>query len=192
MAKDHLTFFTSLAVVFLFTMMLCTEAHSNTNTVTSNTVSGTVTTVDKTPPTASAPPFSVMQSDSCAIPASIGIQSQVFGIATAKTFEDTDCSKRKYAKLLYQFGMKIAAVNVLCTDPIVFKSMMRSGSPCPAGNGLIGQEAQDYWDANPEERPDYATWKQKNKNTVTNEFSDKQHIALFKGLFILTTGLLLF
>ena len=178
-----------LVLVFF---LLSGIAYGNTNTVTSNTVSGTVTTVDKTPPTASAPPFSVMQSDSCAIPASIGIQSQVFGIATAKTFEDVDCSKRKYSKLLYQYGMKIAAVNVLCTDPTVFQAMERSGSPCPAGKGLIGQEAQDYWDANPEERPDYATWKQKNKNTVTNEFSDKQHIALFKGLFLITTGLLLF
>jgi hypothetical protein len=154
-----------LVLVFF---LLSGIASANTNTVTSNTVSGTVTTVDKTPPTASAPPFSVMQSDSCAIPASIGIQSQVFGIATAKTFEDVDCSKRKYAKLLYQFGMKIAAVNVLCTDPIVFKSMERSGSPCPAGNGLIGQDAQDYWDKYPEERPDYEEWK-KTKIDVPKE-----------------------
>jgi len=146
-----------LVLVFF---LLSGIASANTNTVTSNTVSGTVTTIDKAPATASAPPFSVMQSDSCAIPASIGIQSQVFGIATAKTFEDVDCSKRKYAKLLYQFGMKIAAVNVLCTDPIVYKAMQRSGSPCPAGNGLIGQEAQDYWDEFPEERPDYEEWKQ--------------------------------
>lgn len=169
MAKDHLTFFTSLAVVFLFTMILCTEAHSNTNTVTSNTVSGTVTTVDKTPPTASAPPFSVMQSDSCAIPASIGIQSQVFGIASAKTFEDVDCSKRKYAKLLFQFGLKISAVNVLCTEPVVFQAMERSGSPCPAGKGLIGQDAQDYWDKFPEERPDYEDWKKTNINMPKEE-----------------------
>jgi len=189
MAKDNLTFFTSLAVVFLFTMMLCTEAHSNTNTVTSNTVSGTVTTVDKTPPTASAPPFSVMQSDSCAIPASIGIQSQVFGIATAKTFEDVDCSKRKYAKLLYQFGMKIAAVNVLCTDPIVFKSMMRSGSPCPAGNGLIGQEAQDYWDEFPEERPDYEEWK-KTKINVPKEEQPVDNDAL-KNFALMALSMLL-
>lgn len=155
-------------ILFVLFLFFSTSAFANTNTVTSNTVSGTVTTVDKAPPTASAPPFSVMQSDSCAIPASIGIQSQVFGIATAKTFEDVDCSKRKYAKLLYQFGMKIAAVNVLCTDPIVFKSMMRSGSPCPAGNGLIGQAAQDYWDEFPEERPDYDEWK-KTKINVSKE-----------------------
>ena len=154
-----------LVLVFF---LLSGIASANTNTVTSNTVSGTVTTIDKAPATASAPPFSVMQSDSCAIPASIGIQSQVFGIATAKTFEDVDCSKRKYAKLLYQFGMKIAAVNVLCTDPIVYKAMQRSGSPCPAGNGLIGQEAQDYWDANPQERADYEEWK-KTKITPPKE-----------------------
>ena len=78
-------------------------------------------------------------------------------------------SKRKYAKLLYQFGMKIAAVNVLCTDPIVFKAMERSGSPCPAGNGLIGQAAQDYWDANPEERADYEEWKKTKINVPQND-----------------------
>ena len=156
-------------ILFVALLFFSTSAFANTNTVTSNTVSGTVTTIDKAPPTASAPPFSVMQSDSCAIPASIGIQSQVFGIATAKTFEDVDCSKRKYAKLLYQFGMKIAAVNVLCTDPIVFKAMERSGSPCPAGNGLIGQAAQDYWDANPEERADYEEWKKTKINVPQND-----------------------
>ena len=165
----------------LFFLMLTSLAWGETNTVTSNTVSsGTVTTVDKTPPTASAPPFSVMQSDSCAIPASIGIQSQVFGIATAKTFEDIDCSKRKYAKLLYQFGMKISAVNVLCTEPIVFQAMERSGSPCPAGKGLIGQEAQDYWDEFPEERPDYEDWKKTKINLPKeNEAVDNEGIKNF-------------
>jgi len=189
MAKDNLTFFTSLAVVFLFTMILCTEAHANTNTVTSNTISGTVTTVDKTPPTASAPPFSVMQSDSCAIPASIGIQSQVFGIATAKTFEDVDCSKRKYAKLLFQFGLKISAVNVLCTEEVVFLAMERSGSPCPAGKGLIGQDAQDYWDANPEERPDYEEWK-KTKINVPKEEQPVDNDAL-KNFALMALSMLL-
>jgi len=38
-----------------------------------------------------------------------------------------------------------------------------------AGNGLIGQEAQDYWDANPEERPDYEEWKKAKINVPKEE-----------------------
>lgn len=152
-------------ILFLFTSMaVLTDARANTNTVSSNTVAST--TVDKSVPTASAPPFNIMQNDSCYIPGgSIGIQTQVLGIATGKAFKDIDCIKLKYSKLLFQYGLKIAAVNVLCTDPIVYQSLERSGSPCPAGNGLIGQAAQDYWDEHPEERPDYEEWLTKNKTT---------------------------
>tara|TARA_A100001011_G_C14121043_1_gene761249 strand:- start:205 stop:750 length:546 start_codon:yes stop_codon:yes gene_type:complete len=164
-------------ILFLFTTLaVFTDARANTNTVTSNTVSST--TVDKTPPTASAPPVTIMQNDSCQVPASIGIQSQILGIATAKGFKDIDCIKLKYSKLLYQYGMKIAAVNVLCTDPIVFQAMEKSGSPCPAGKGLIGQEAQDYWDKHPEERPDYKQWITKN-NVVEETKADNDALKNF-------------
>ena len=74
--------------------------------------------------------------------------------------------------------MKIAAVNVLCTDPIVFQAMEKSGSPCPAGKGLIGQEAQDYWDKHPEERPDYKQWITKN-NVVEETKADNDALKNF-------------
>tara|TARA_S200002703_G_scaffold147285_1_gene142992 strand:+ start:284 stop:832 length:549 start_codon:yes stop_codon:yes gene_type:complete len=159
-------------ILFLFTSMaVLTDARANTNTVSSNTVAST--TVDKSVPTASAPPFNIMQNDSCYIPGgSIGIQTQVLGIATGKAFEDLDCNKRKYAKLLWQFNMKVSALNVLCTEPIVFTALERSGSPCPAGKGLIGQDAQDYWDEHPEERPDYEQWRTTNAVKETTEVNN--------------------
>ena len=32
--------------------------------------------------------------------------------------------------------------------------METAGTPCPV-DGKIGKEAQDYWDNNPQKRPDY-------------------------------------
>jgi hypothetical protein len=42
------------------------------------------------------------------------------------------------------FGMKVAAVSVMCQDPDVWAAMMSAGTPCPI-DGLIGQQAKDAW-----------------------------------------------
>jgi len=72
--------------------------------------------------------------------------------------------------------------------------MMDAGTPCPV-NGLIGAEAAAYWEANPDKIPDGSRYKPEyiaaNK-PEKGEFSDAQNVALFKTLFIFTTGLLLF
>ena len=90
--------------------------------------------------------------------------------------------------------MKVAAVSVLCQDPRVWDAMTDAGTPCPA-RGSIGAEAAQYWSDNPSEIPDGSKYKtdyvQANKPEV-KEFSDADHIALYKVLFLITTGLLLF
>jgi hypothetical protein len=63
---------------------LSLTAHAETNTVTS-TVTGT-TTVDKTPPTASAPNVMINNQDVCSTGTSAAVQTQVFGIAGGTTF----------------------------------------------------------------------------------------------------------
>ena len=77
---------------------------------------------------------------------------------------------------------------------VVWTSMMDAGTPCPV-NGLIGAEAAAYWEANPDKIPDGSRYKPEyiaaNK-PEKGEFSDAQNVALFKTLFIFTTGLLLF
>ena len=95
---------------------------------------------------------------------------------------------------MYAYGMKVAAVSILCQDPRVWDAMTDAGTPCPA-RGSIGAEAAQYWSDNPDEIPDgskYKTEYVQAAKPVEGEFTDAQNVALFKTLFILTTGLLLF
>ena len=152
MAKDNLTFFTSLAVVFLFTMLFCTSAHSETNTV-SSTITGT-TTVDKSVGTASAPSVIINSQDVCTTGASAAIQTQILGIAGATVYTDENCERLKLSRSLYGMGMKVAAVSVLCQDERVFSAMEMAGTPCPYF-GTIGEVAQAGWDSHPQHKPGY-------------------------------------
>jgi hypothetical protein len=51
----------------------------------------------------------------------------------------------KNAKTLYDMGMKVAAVSVMCQDKRVFDAMMHAGTPCPY-DGMIGAEAKQGWE----------------------------------------------
>ena len=177
MAKDHLTFFTSLAVVFLFTMLFCTSAHSETNTV-SSTVSGT-TTVDNSPSTASAPSVIVNNQDVCTSGGSVALQTQIFGFAKGSTVNDITCERLKLSRALYGMGMKVAGVSVLCQDPRVFQAMEMAGTPCPYF-GTIGEVAQAGWDSHPTERPDY----QKESNVKKYLVGGGILLAISTGFFL--------
>ena len=62
------------------------------------------------------------------------------------TIRDENCEKLKNAKTLYDMGMKVAAVSVMCQDKRVFDAMMDAGTPCPY-DGLIGDEAKEAWES---------------------------------------------
>jgi hypothetical protein len=64
------------------------------------------------------------------------------------TVRDINCENLKLSKLLFDLGMKVSAVSILCQDRRVFDAMKMSGTPCPI-NGLIGEAAQAEWDLNP-------------------------------------------
>ncbi len=177
MARDNLTFITSLAVVFLFTMLFCTSAHSEQNTV-SSTVSGT-TTVDKSPSTASAPSVIVNNQDVCTSGGSIALQTQIFGFAKGSTVNDITCERLKLSRALYGMGMKVAGVSVLCQDPRVFQAMEMAGTPCPYF-GTIGEVAQAGWDSHPTERPDY----QKESNVKKYLVGGGILLAISTGFFL--------
>ena len=81
------------------------------------------------------------------------MQTQILGISAGKTVRDLNCEKLKNAKVLYDMGMKVAAVSVMCQDERVFNAMMNAGTPCPY-DGLIGADAKAAWEANKEEQPD--------------------------------------
>jgi hypothetical protein len=59
----------------------------------------------------------------------------------------------KLSKTLYDMGMRVAAVSLLCQDTRVFKAMEMAGTPCPF-MGKIGEEATAAWGENVDARPD--------------------------------------
>ena len=178
-------------LVPLYIAVLCMGFVLNTNAET-NTVSSTVVT-NSTPPTASAPTIMNNNSDICKVGVGGSIQNNVLGIASGIVIDDELCQQLKLSRSLYGYGMKVAAVSVLCQDPRVFDAMTDAGTPCPY-KGSIGIEAQEGWEKNPEDIPEGSKFKidyvEANKST-TREFSDADNALLFKTLFIITTGLLI-
>jgi hypothetical protein len=56
-----------------------------------------------------------------------------------------NCEKLKNAKTMYDMGMKVAAVSVMCQDERVFEAMLNAGTPCPK-DGLVGDKARLAWE----------------------------------------------
>ena len=46
---------------------------------------------------------------------------------------------------MYDMGMKVAAVSVMCQDERVFEAMLNAGTPCPK-DGLVGDKARLAWE----------------------------------------------
>ena len=137
----------------LFLLFFSVNALAQTNTV-STVTSGTVT-VDKTPPTASAPSVVINNSDVCKTAYSAGVQTQILGIASGVTVTDKNCERLKLARSLFGMGMKVAAVSTLCQDARIFDAMIMAGTPCPY-KGKIGTEALADWEKNLQDVPDGA------------------------------------
>ena len=119
---------------------------------TSRSVVESTTTVKSPPPTAVAPAITTLNNDLCAVAASGAVQTQIFGISVGKTFVDKNCERLKLSKTLFDMGMKVAAVAVMCQDERVFTAMMNAGTPCPV-DGKIGEAARDIWEADPKRQP---------------------------------------
>ena len=79
------------------------------------------------------------------------------GISGCKHFIDKNCERLKLSRILNDFGMKVAAVALLCQDERVFESMIQAGTPCPI-DGKIGKEALKLWTKYDFERPDYKAY----------------------------------
>ena len=56
------------------------------------------------------------------------VQTQVFGVSSGGTVRDMNCERLKLSKTLYDMGMKVAAVAVMCQDERVFNAMMNAGT----------------------------------------------------------------
>ena len=138
-----------LGVVIAFGFFIIPDAIAADPIVTDSTsvvtTNGTQTTkVESPPPSAIAPQFGGSNSDLCTISSSGSVQTQILGISLGATYTEDNCLRLKKAQKLYMFGMKVAAVSVMCQDPDVWAAMMSAGTPCPI-DGLIGDEAKRAW-----------------------------------------------
>ena len=125
---------------------------SNTTSTTSST-----SNVKSAPPTASAPSYNSMTQDVCSTGASLGVQTFGLGITGGKHFIDKNCERLKLSRILNDFGMRVAAVAILCQDERVFEAMIQAGTVCPI-DGKIGAEAMALWSKYKHERPDYSMY----------------------------------
>jgi len=154
------------------------NTNQNTNLNTNNNNNTSVSRNDSTqkvtqriktaPPSAIAPSIMSYSQDLCTTGASSAVQTQFFGVSTGRSVRDENCETLKLSKGLYDMGMKVAAVALLCGESTgkVHRAMKMAGTPCPY-NGLIGTEAQAAWDENQEDRPD---WDQVKKEQASHEF----------------------
>ena len=131
-----------------------TSQNVNTNNSTSQSSQKVTQRVKSPPPSAVAPSIMSYSQDLCTSGASSAVQTQFFGISTGRSVRDENCERLKLSKGLYDMGMKVAAVALLCEDARVWRSMMQAGSPCPY-KGKIGEEAKIAWQENPQDRLDW-------------------------------------
>ena len=132
-----------------------TYESGSTSSSTTNSTSNS--NIRSAPHTSSAPSYNSMTQDVCAVGASAGIQTFGIGVSAGKHFIDKNCERLKLARILNDFGMKVAAVAILCQDERVFESMIQAGTPCPI-DGKIGKDALALWKKYDHERPDYKTY----------------------------------
>ena len=159
-----------------------------------NTVSSTVTSVDRAPPSAISPSISVVNSDICKTGISGSVTSSVIGVSSGITITDDTCRLIKISRQLKSLGLSVPAVSILAQDPEIFDSLWLS-AVYPPINGEIGEKARDLWLLQenrhlvPEGSKVFAKLKVEQKPQQSN---DKQNASLYKILFLITTGLLIF
>ena len=145
--------------LLIFLLPVCAIAqdviYTDSTTRSSVETSGSMTTtVESPPPSAIAPQISGgANSDLCTVGVAGAVQTQILGISAGSTVRDMNCERLKNAKTLFDMGMKVAAVSVMCQDQRVFEAMLDAGTPCPY-DGLIGEAAKAAWEFDPDRQPE--------------------------------------
>ena len=152
--QKQMRFFIILAALLVgFTGLANAQTTVNTNTNSkSDVTTNGQTIVISPPPSAITPSVNSSSSDLCTVGVAGAVQTQILGISTGETVRDANCERLKLSKTLYDMGMKVAAVSVLCQDRRVYDAMEMAGTPCPF-LGKIGDQATDEWQANPNKIP---------------------------------------
>jgi len=154
-----------------------TTTYQSGSESTSTTNNTTNSDIKSSPPTAGAPSYNTMTQDVCAVGVSAGIQTFGIGLSGGKHVIDENCERLKLARILNDFGMKVAAVAILCQDERVFESMIQAGTPCPI-DGRIGKQAQALWSKYDHERPDYDIYVKRMKARKDKEEKIAKEVAL--------------
>ena len=143
-----------IVTVFWVTLVIPTVVKADPIVTQSTSTSDVTTSTDSTtrirtnPPSAISPSINSSNSDLCAMGWSGSVQTQILGISTGRTYRDLNCERLKIASKLYDMGMKVAAVAVMCQDWRTYDAMKKAGTPCPIA-GLIGEDAAAEWKKNP-------------------------------------------
>lgn len=143
-----------------------------TESITESTITTngkTETTLKSPPASAISPTINTSNSDLCTFGVAGAVQTQILGISTGTQFTDENCERLKNSKTLYDMGMKVAAVSLMCQDERVFKAMMNAGTPCPY-DGMIGDEAKAAWEA---ELAD-SNWQEHNREMIKAGLLDEK------------------
>lgn len=155
----------ALTLLTMSSALAETITTESTSTVTTN--GQMETTVKSPPPSAISPQLGAnSNSDLCTIGVAGAVQTQILGISAGTTFTEENCLRLKNAKTMYDMGMKVAAVSIMCQDEKVFEAMMMAGTPCPY-EGKIGEEAKIGWESHEE------TLRDKHTAEETGEVKDK-------------------
>ena len=169
----------ALSIISLETYALDPIVTDSTTKSTVTTNGNITTTVKSPPPSAISPSLSGGNgNDQCIVGVSGSVQTQILGISMGSTIRDMNCERLKNSKTLFDMGMKVAAVSVLCQDVRVFDAMMMAGTPCPY-HGIIGTDARIAWQNDEENRP------------KTEEEEDDGSNAILGGLGASILGFLL-
>ena len=166
-----------LLVVLILIVAYSVVAEAQDDVIrTDSTTNSTITTNGRTKTTLKSPPASAISptintsnSDLCTFGVAGAVQTQILGISTGTQFTDENCERLKNSKTLYDMGMKVAAVSMMCQDERVFKAMWNAGTPCPY-DGKIGEEAKAAWIAEMADE----NWEEHNAKMVEEGILDEQ------------------
>lgn len=142
-----------LAVALMSFSSFAQEAEPIVTQSTTDSKVQSETTLKSPPASAISPTLNISGSDMCTIGVAGAVQTQILGISAGSAIRDMNCERLKNAKTLYDMGMKVAAVSVMCQDKRVFDAMMMAGTPCPY-DGLIGADAKAGWETHTDIEPE--------------------------------------
>ena len=145
------------------------------------------TTINSPPPSAISPQISASNSDLCTAGVAGAVQTQILGISAGRTVRDMNCEKLKNAKTMYDMGMKVAAVSVMCQDERIFDAMLNAGTPCPK-DGLVGDKARLAWEMQAVKEE----IERDQNDPMRNIFNENSEAKIGLGVIISTLAFLLF